>query len=131
MPFLNERVLRPLGMADTFKESLTDPPSGAATSYNPRFAAKPTFGLTPLPKFDYSCHAGSNGFLSTPSDLVRFGMAVNRGKLLRPQTVQMLQTPQRLTSGELTSYGLGWELKTLTLAVDQVQAARPQWPFLG
>ena len=121
--FLSERVLRPLGMVDTFKESVTNPPSGAATSYNPRFAANPTYGLTPLPKFDYSCHAGSNGFLSTPSDLVRFGMAINRGKLLRPQTVQMLQTPQRLTSGELTSYGLGWELKTLTLAGDQVQAA--------
>jgi serine beta-lactamase-like protein LACTB len=121
--FLDERVLRPLGMADTFKESASNPPSGAATSYNPRFAAKPTYGLTPLPKFDYSCHAGSNGFLSTPSDLVRFGMAINRGKLLRPQTVQMLQTPQRLTSGELTSYGLGWELKTVTLAGDRVQAA--------
>jgi CubicO group peptidase (beta-lactamase class C family) len=121
--FLDERVLRPLGMADTAKESATNPPSDAATSYNPRFAAKPTFGLTPLPKFDYSCHAGSNGFLSTPSDLVRFGMAINRGKLLRPQTVQMLQTPQQLTSGEQTSYGLGWDLKTLTLAGNQIQAA--------
>jgi serine beta-lactamase-like protein LACTB len=120
---LNERVLRPLGMVDTFKESVTNPPSDAATSYNPRFAAKPTYGLTPLPKFDYSCHAGSNGFLSTPADLVRFGMAINRGKLLRPKTVEMLQTRQRLTSGELTSYGLGWELKTLTLAGDRVQAA--------
>ncbi|HTM75940.1 MAG TPA: serine hydrolase domain-containing protein, partial [Pseudolabrys sp.] len=104
--FLNERVFRPLRMVDTFKESVTNPPSDAATSYNPRFAAKPTYGLTPLPKFDYSCHAGSNGFLSTPSDLVRFGMAINRGKLLRPQTVEMLQTRQRLTSGDLTSYGL-------------------------
>jgi len=47
--FLNERVIRPLGMVDTFKESVTSPPSDAATSYNPRFAAKPTFGLTPLP----------------------------------------------------------------------------------
>ncbi len=121
--FLHERVLRPLGMVDTFKESVTNPPSDAATSYNPRFAANPTYGLTPLPKFDYSCHAGSNGFLSTPSDLVRFGMAINRGKLLRPQTVQMLQTPQRLTSGEQTSYGLGWDLKTVTLAGHQVQAA--------
>jgi len=121
--FLNERVLRPLGMVDTFKELVTSPPSDTATSYNPRFAANPTYGLTPLPKFDYSCHAGSNGFLSTPSDLVRFGMAINRGKLLRPKTVEMLQTRQRLTSGELTSYGLGWELKTLILAGDRVQAA--------
>src|SRR5215813_4292713 len=121
--FLNERILRPLGMVDTFKELVTNPPPDAATSYNPRFAANPIYGLTLLPKFDYSCHAGSNGFLSTPSDLARFGMAINRGKLLRPQTVQMLQTPQRLASGEQTSYGLGWELKTVTLAGQQVQAA--------
>ncbi|MBZ5633256.1 MAG: beta-lactamase family protein [Acidobacteriia bacterium] len=121
--FLNERILRPLGMLDTFKESVTNPPPDAATSYNPRFAANPVYGLTPLPKFDYSCHAGSNGFLSTPSDLVRFGMAINRGKLLSPQTVQTLQTPQRLASGQQTSYGLGWDLKTVTLAGQQVQAA--------
>jgi serine beta-lactamase-like protein LACTB, mitochondrial len=121
--FLNERILRPLGMLDTFKESVTNPPPDAATSYNPRFAANPVYGIKPLPKFDYSCHAGSNGFLSTPSDLVRFGMAINRGKLLSPQTVQTLQTPQRLVSGHQTSYGLGWDLKTVTLAGQQVQAA--------
>jgi CubicO group peptidase (beta-lactamase class C family) len=125
--FLNERIFRPLGMLDTFKESVTDPAPNAATSYNPRFAANPVYGIKPLPKFDYSCHAGSNGFLSTPSDLVRFGMAINGGKLLRPQTVQTLQTPQRLTSGKSsgkqTSYGLGWDLKTVTLAGQQVQAA--------
>ena len=121
--FLNERIFRPLGMLDTIKESVTNPPLDVAASYNPRFAANPVYGLRPLPQFDYSCHAGSNGFLSTPSDLVRFGMAINRGKLLRLQTVQMLQTPQRLASGEQTSYGLGWELKTVTLAGQQAQAA--------
>jgi CubicO group peptidase (beta-lactamase class C family) len=114
-------------MLDTFKESVTNPPPDAATSYNPRFAANPVYGIKPLPKFDYSCHAGSNGFLSTPSDLVRFGMAINRGKLLSPQTVQTFETPQRLTSGkssgQQTSYGLGWDLKTVTLAGQQVQAA--------
>jgi len=121
--FLNDRIFRSLGMMDTFKESVTNLPADAATSYNPRFAANPVYGLRPLPKFDYSCHAGSNGFLSTPSDLVRFGMAINRGKLLRPQTVQTLQTPQRLASGQQTSFGLGWDLKTVTLAGQQVQAA--------
>jgi serine beta-lactamase-like protein LACTB len=121
--FLNERILRPLGMLDTFKELVTNPPPDAATSYNPRFAANPVYGIKPLPKFDYSCHAGSNGFLSTPSDLVRFGMAINRGKLLSPQMVQTLQTPQRLASGQQTSYGLGWDLKTVTLAGQPVQEA--------
>ena len=38
------------------------------------------------------------------------------GKLLKPGTVQLLQTPQRLASGEETGYGLGWELETRPLA---------------
>jgi len=73
----------------------------------------------------------SNGFLSTPSDLVRFGMAINRGKLLRPQTVSDAANTSAMTSGEQTSYGLGWDLKTVTLAGYQVQAAGHNGHFLG
>jgi CubicO group peptidase (beta-lactamase class C family) len=65
---------------------------------------------------DHSCYAGASVFISTPSDLVRFGLAVNRGKLLKPATVELLQTSQRLVSGEPTGYGLGWDLDTVTLA---------------
>jgi serine beta-lactamase-like protein LACTB len=65
---------------------------------------------------DLSCYAGSSVFLSTPSDLVRFGTAINSGKLLHRNTVQLLQTSQRLRSGEETGYGLGWDLKAVTLA---------------
>ena len=65
---------------------------------------------------DYSCYAGAAAFLSTPSDLARFGMGINSGKLLKPGTVQQLQTPQRLASGAETGYGLGWDLETLPLA---------------
>jgi CubicO group peptidase (beta-lactamase class C family) len=43
-------------------------------------------------------------------------MAISRGTLLKPDTVEMLQTPQRLTSGEQTEYGLGWALETVPLA---------------
>ena len=60
--------------------------------------------------------AGGGAFLSTPSDLVRFGLAMNGGKLLQPSTVKMLQAPQRLTSGEETGYGLGWDLEPATIA---------------
>jgi CubicO group peptidase (beta-lactamase class C family) len=65
---------------------------------------------------NFSCYAGSSVFLSTPSDLVRFGMALNRGTLLKPETVQLLQTSLRLPSGEETGYGLGWNIKSLTLS---------------
>jgi CubicO group peptidase (beta-lactamase class C family) len=70
---------------------------------------------------DYSCYAGSSVFLSTPSDLVRFGMGINRGKLLQPATVQLLQAPQRLASGQETGYGLGWDLETVALAGEQTR----------
>ena len=75
---------------------------------------------------DYSCYAGSSAFLSTPSDLVRFAMAIDShprqgsgaqgGRLLQPATVQLLQTSQRLPSGEETGYGLGWDLESVALA---------------
>ena len=43
-------------------------------------------------------------------------MGINSGKLLKPGTVQLLQTSQRLASGEETGYGLGWGLETHPLA---------------
>jgi CubicO group peptidase (beta-lactamase class C family) len=121
--FLSDQVFRPIVMLDTVKESVTEPVPQEATAYVPRFAGNPTYGLHPLYKFDYSCHEGSSGFLSTPSDLVRFGMAINGGKLLRPATVQVFQTPQKLASGVETGFGLGWEVKTVTLAGQPVRAA--------
>jgi serine beta-lactamase-like protein LACTB, mitochondrial len=123
--FLEEKVLRPLGMLDTFRESGRESGTGPvreATSYLTRFASNPTYGPRLLPKFDYSCYAGASGFLSTPSDLVRFGSAINAGKLLRRDTVQILQASQRTRSGKETGYGLGWDVKTVTLAGQQVRA---------
>ena len=63
--------------------------------------------------------SGAAAFLSTPSDLVRFGSGIvggQAGRLLKPGTVQLLQTPQPLASGAETGYGLGWDLETLPLA---------------
>ena len=50
-------------------------------------------------------------------------MAINGGKLLRRDTVQMLETSQRLASGMETGFGLGWDVKTVMLAGKQVRAA--------
>ena len=121
LSFMRDRIFEPLGMADTRAESATDPIPDRATFYFPRFAADPGYGLHLMRPIDYSCYAGASVFLSTPSDLVRFGMAINGGRLLQPATVQLLQTPQRLASGEETGYGLGWDLETVTLAGEQTR----------
>ena len=40
----------------------------------------------------------------------RFGSAMLRGVLLKPETLRLLFTPQTTTSGTKTKYGLGWSV---------------------
>ena len=131
LTFMQNQVFRPLGMDDTEADAATEPIPDRATPYFPRFAADPRYGLHLMRDIDLSCYAGAGVFLSTPSDLVRFGMAIQGGKLLKPATVQLLQTSQRLPSGEETGYGLGWDLETVTLAGEQTQVAGHDGEVLG
>jgi serine beta-lactamase-like protein LACTB, mitochondrial len=114
--FMRTEVFEPLGMNDTVPDSVRNPPPNRATFYFPRFAGDTRYGPEPAREGDHSCYAGGGAFLSTPSDLVRFGMAVSSGKLLQPSTVTLLQTPVRLRSGDETGYGLGWKIESVPLA---------------
>ena len=124
--FMRTTVFEPLGMRDTTVDIATEAIPNRATFYFPRFAGDTRYGPQDAREGDHSCYAGAGAFLSTPSDLVRFGIAVSghlhqgsgaeSAKLLKPETVQLLQTPQKLPSGEETGYGLGWRVETLTLA---------------
>jgi CubicO group peptidase (beta-lactamase class C family) len=116
LTYMQEQIFDPLGMDDTMADSATESIRDRATFYFPRYAADPKYGLHLMRPLDYSCYAGSSAFLSTPSDLVRFGSAINSGRLLTRDTIQLLQTSQRLSSGEETGYGLGWDVDAVTLA---------------
>jgi serine beta-lactamase-like protein LACTB, mitochondrial len=129
--FMRTHVFDPLGMNHTRPDSATQAVPDRATFYFPRFGADPRYGLHLMRDIDYSCYAGSNMFLSTPSDLVRFGMAIDSGKLLQPATVKKFQTSQRLASGKETGYGLGWDLETVTLAGKQTQIVGHDGDSLG
>ena len=113
--FMQQRVFEPLGMRDTRADSATEALSHRATPYFPRYAAQPRYGPDVMRDIDYSCYAGASVFLSTPTDLVRFGLGVNGGTLLKPATIEQLQTSQRLTAGQETGYGLGWDIETVPL----------------
>jgi CubicO group peptidase (beta-lactamase class C family) len=131
LAFTRKQVFEPLGMRDTKAESAAEPIPGRATFYFPRFAADPRYGLHLMREIDYSCYAGSSVFLSTPSDLVRFAMAINSGKLLQPATVQLLQTSQRAASGQETGYGLGWDLETVSVAGKEAHTVGHDGETLG
>jgi CubicO group peptidase (beta-lactamase class C family) len=123
-PFLTlfrDLVLEPLGIAERREKSPTDP----ATIYAPgfRLRSRVGYGLYAAPPGNLSCYAGSMAFFSTPSDLVRFGLAINGGTLLQPSTVRSLQTSQQLASGQATGNGLGWDLDTVTLTGKPTQTA--------
>ena len=104
--FMRKQVFEPLRMDATSAEPQMEVSSDRATFYFPKFAGDPRYGPQEPRETDYSCFAGSGAFLTTASDLVRFGLAINRGKLLRPATVQLLQAAQRTAAGQET--GRSW-----------------------
>lgn len=116
LSFMRKQIFEPLALRDTKPDSSAEPVPRSATPYFPQYGADPRYGLHLMRPIDYSCYAGSSVFVSTPSDLVLFATAVSGGKLLNPATVQLLHTPQRLTNGEETGYGLGWDLEAVTIA---------------
>jgi len=116
LTFMRKQIFEPLDMDDTIADSAAEASAHRATAYFPRFGGDPRYGPDLMREIDYSCYAGSSGFVSTPTDLVRFAIAINSGTLLQPATVQLFQTSQRLASGEETGYGLGWDLETVSLA---------------
>ena len=129
LAFMREQIFEPLGMDHTGAD--TEPLPDRAISYFPKFAGDPHYGPDPMREINLSCYAGSSVFVSTPSDLVRFGMAINGGKLLKPATVELLQTAQRLASGRETGYGLGWDLETVALAGEQTRWVGHEGMLLG
>ena len=131
--FMRTQVFEPLGMRDTTVDVSNEAIPARATFYFVRFglSGDTRYGPKSVRQGDYSCYAGAAAFLSTPSDLVRFGIRIGhlrqgfgaQGTLLKPDTVQQLQTPQRLASGKETGNGLGWALETVSLASQPARMA--------
>ena len=112
--YMRKQVFDPLQMTHTNTDG--EPARDRAVYYFPKFAANTRYGPQEPAEEDFTCFSGAGAFLSTASDMVRFGLAIKSGKFLKPETVQLLQTPQRLASGQETGYGLGWDLESAQLA---------------
>ncbi|HEV8232370.1 MAG TPA: serine hydrolase domain-containing protein [Thermoanaerobaculia bacterium] len=103
---LQEKVFRPAGMTSTAIDDPRSPAPRLATPYE-----RGWFGmLSTAPTLDNTCKWGSGGFVSTAEDLARFGMALLRGELVRRESLPLLFSSQKTTSGESTGYGLGWQI---------------------
>ena len=113
--FMTREVFEPLGMNSTVLEEIDVVPD-TTSFYGPRAAMRTDLGVELTSPAHYSCLAGAGAFLSTPSDLVRFGAAMMKPGLLKADTIALMQTPFRLESGASTEYALGWKVDHVPLA---------------
>lgn len=104
LPFMMEHVFRPLGMRHTVPDQVMTIVPQRSSYYEHDAGGR----LVNAPFVDNSYKWAGGGFLSTPEDMIRFGFGYIREPLLKPETVELLFTPQRLASGEATGYGIGW-----------------------
>ncbi|HEX5718650.1 MAG TPA: serine hydrolase domain-containing protein [Thermoanaerobaculia bacterium] len=103
---VDELVIQPLGL----KSTALDYPE-RILERRVRFYRKEADGtLANEGAIDSSYKWPSAGFLSTASDLVRFGSAHLRDGFLKPETRSLLFTSQRTAAGEETGVGIGWRI---------------------
>lgn len=106
--FLADRLFRPLGMTGTRPgDTEVVIPGRPATAYNRQSGALRNSVYLFGP--DASPAAGLN---SSAADLARFFVALDQGKLLKPESLQALWAPVRLNDGTVKGYGLGWTVDT-------------------
>ena len=112
--FMKRELFDPLGMESTALEQTNGVPADTTTFYSHKKAGR--VGPVEPSKAQYSCLAGAGAFVSTPSDLARFGAAMLKPGFLKGETIATMQTPLQLESGKSTNYALGWKVESVPLA---------------
>jgi len=122
VPYMKKHVFGPAGMARTGADDHFALLEGRTRGYQKlserEWRALPEWkreGIKPGAIMNAHLHDTSmkipgGGFLSTPSDLCRFGLAMMSGKLVKAETRDAMWTGQRTSAGEETGYGLGWRV---------------------
>jgi len=104
LDYMRRVVFNPAGMHETVAEHVD-----SLIYHRSRAYLRSDDGrIINAPFVDNSNKWSGGGFLSTASDLVRYGFAYLGGDLLRPETIDVLWTSQHTLDGERTNYGIGW-----------------------
>lgn len=125
-PFLDvmqQRVFDPLGLDDTTADDTRRIVANRAAFYRTRSeddngddgdgrSTEASLIVRNAAFHDNSYKWAGGGFLSTASDLVRFGFAHCEPGFLQDETLEMIFTSMQTSDGEATGYGLGWRMRT-------------------
>ena len=102
--FVAENIFKPLGVM----HSRPDDPHAIVPNRSRGYAKTDAGSLRNAGFMDPSYKIPGGGWLSTVGDMVRFGLALQAGTLLKPESLQQMTTMQRVGGKEDTFYGLGW-----------------------
>jgi CubicO group peptidase (beta-lactamase class C family) len=116
--FVSREIFTPLGMESTVLDHTERYEEGSAYFHYPRLMLNPRYGFQDAPKIDLSCYEASVGFLSTPSDLARFGAAMMHGSLVQEATLEELRRPHAPSSDESSAQAAGWSVLSMPWGVD-------------
>jgi D-alanyl-D-alanine carboxypeptidase len=103
--FLDERIVKPLGLRHTGEGSDRQLVPGLVTGYRQ--------GPTPGWLLSNSNLYAGGGLVSTVDELAAFMLALQGGKLVSPAGVRRMNTRYVLADGKATAYGLGTWLRTV------------------
>jgi serine beta-lactamase-like protein LACTB, mitochondrial len=118
--YMQQAVFTPLRMSNTLPDEAGHEPAECSRFYI--LDDKTNFVLGPLVDNSYKWPSG--GFLSTPEDLVRFGMAMLQPGFLKPGSFDTMFTSQKTTAGKSIGYGIGW-------GIGKDAHGEPRWCHFG
>lgn len=103
--YLRSNIFVPAGMTSTFLEY----PQELVRFRGRQYVRGPLpASWLNAPYVDNSVKWAGGGIISTASDIARFAIALDAGRLLKPETAERMYLSARLTNGNITGYGLGW-----------------------
>jgi len=101
--YMEDNVFQTLGMRDTMAQSPT-----AIIYDRSRLYSREGGKLVHAPFVDNSYKLAGGGFLSTAKDVALFGNAMINSDFLSAKTLELLWTPQLVSTERLDQHGMGW-----------------------
>ncbi|HEY0653605.1 MAG TPA: serine hydrolase domain-containing protein [Chryseosolibacter sp.] len=101
--FMQKEVFEPLKLVNT-KPDVNDSIIDSRT----RFYQIEHSRVKNAPYVDNSYKWAGGGFISTSNDIATFGNALLGNTFLKPETIKLFTTPQKLNDGSFTTYGIGF-----------------------
>ncbi|QLG44441.1 serine hydrolase domain-containing protein [Costertonia aggregata] len=123
--YVQEKVLKPLGMENTFAEQVSELSHDDKNSFNRRSRnyTKNRLGFREAIPVNNFYKLAGGGYLSTSEDIAKLGQAYLDGNILDEEIISQFLTSETI-DGQSTYYGLGWQ-------VSEDKQGRPYYGHIG